>query len=507
MKIPIIKNTVTNYLFALVRLLQGILVTRWMLHYLGQEYYGLWSLLWAIFAYALLLDFGFGMSVQKYTASELFKRDIRKYNTIISAIFSFHAMMSAVIIVASIVASFFLDRIFNITDPDKLRYCRICFLYFAVGSAVAFPTGIFPEILVGSHHLYWRNYVNTVGKIVELVATLAIFLLGGKVLSLITLALILWMGNNLVMASLIPRCIPGFRISFRIDIPTCREIANFSWFVYLTSIAKLVRNRSSHILISIFSGLTSVGIYHLSNRLSDLCFLACAQYQENISPVTATLHSNGERESLKQFIFHSMRWMSCLGICIMLPAYVFTEEALSVLFKIDSTEVVFYTHLSLILAYAQLAFRQVMHSFLLMSGWHRFLSYSVFAEAIANLVMNILLLPHFGIVSVFWNAIAIKLLISLILFFPATFSALKLFWGRVFWNVYLLPFLLAAPGTVLAVLFRNRFRSLFGDFLTAACGSIILSGIFAALAFCFLLKKEEKAMIFSKIRTIFPGRA
>lgn len=34
-------------------------MTRWLLASLGQEYYGLWALLWSFFCYSLLLDFGF----------------------------------------------------------------------------------------------------------------------------------------------------------------------------------------------------------------------------------------------------------------------------------------------------------------------------------------------------------------------------------------------------------------------------------------------------------------
>ena len=73
MKIPVIKNTVTNYLNAGVRLLQGILISRWIIGYLGMEYYGLWTLLWSFFVYALLLDFGCGVSAQKYTSGGLRK--------------------------------------------------------------------------------------------------------------------------------------------------------------------------------------------------------------------------------------------------------------------------------------------------------------------------------------------------------------------------------------------------------------------------------------------------
>ena len=43
------KNTLTNYILVVIRLLEGIFVTRWMYQYLGQEYYGFWALLWTIF--------------------------------------------------------------------------------------------------------------------------------------------------------------------------------------------------------------------------------------------------------------------------------------------------------------------------------------------------------------------------------------------------------------------------------------------------------------------------
>ena len=79
MKIPFFKNTVTNYFSMFVRLVQGILVTRWIISHLGEAQYGLWVMLWSFFSYALLLDLGFGVAAQKVTATELHKQNIEKY--------------------------------------------------------------------------------------------------------------------------------------------------------------------------------------------------------------------------------------------------------------------------------------------------------------------------------------------------------------------------------------------------------------------------------------------
>ncbi len=98
MKIPVFKNTATNYMIMGIRLIEGILVTRWILNHLGKENYGLWAILWSFFCYALLLDFGFGVTARKSTSVELYRTDPDRYNRTISLIFSFHMAMAVLIL-------------------------------------------------------------------------------------------------------------------------------------------------------------------------------------------------------------------------------------------------------------------------------------------------------------------------------------------------------------------------------------------------------------------------
>ena len=90
-------NTASNYALMAVRVLQGILITRWLFHYLGESYYGFWSILWAFFTYMIVFNLGFGAATQKYTAEHLFETDIKKYNSIISIVFGFYGAIAAII--------------------------------------------------------------------------------------------------------------------------------------------------------------------------------------------------------------------------------------------------------------------------------------------------------------------------------------------------------------------------------------------------------------------------
>ena len=64
-------GAVLNYVIIGLNALVGLLYTPFMLRCLGQNEYGLYSLVASIIAYLTLLDFGFGPAVVRYTAKYL----------------------------------------------------------------------------------------------------------------------------------------------------------------------------------------------------------------------------------------------------------------------------------------------------------------------------------------------------------------------------------------------------------------------------------------------------
>lgn len=505
MKSPLLKNTMTNYLSVFVRVLQGIFITRWTVHYLGTDYYGLWALLWSFFSYALLLDFGFGVSAQKYTSMEIFKTDISRYNRIISTVFSFHLAMFALIALGTIGASFFLDDIIRVYEPEKLAYCTKAFLIFGLGTACIFPLGMFSEILVGLQKLYLRNYVNICSKIVELIGTLAIFLLGGRLIALCIFVISLGFLTNIVMAIFTSKLIHGFKISLKLDWATCKEISGFSGFVYLMAISRLILNKSNRLLISIFCGLTSVGLYHLASRLSEFCYMAAVQYQENIRPVSANLHSQGKIDQLRTIIYNSLRWNVFISMLIMLPSFIFAGDLISFLFNVSDAEVTYLSRLFVASIFCSCVCRTIPEAYLQMTERHKKMGYVMMGEAAANLAANIATLPYFGVASVLWNSIIIRILMTFIFVLPPMMKSLKFSWQKYFWGVYGLPFLLCLPASALAF-GVEKLRPQLGMFFTMSIGGGFCMVTFAVLAYAFMLNAQERQIAREKIAAKIKSR-
>ena len=400
MKIPFFKNTVTNYFSMFVRLVQGILVTRWLISHLGEAQYGLWVMLWSFFSYALLLDLGFGVAAQKVTATELYKNDIKKYNHTISSIFFSHVSMALLILPLTFVGMYYVRELFHLkadATPEYIYFCREALLLSGLAATVVFPLGVFPEILVGLQKLYLRNYIIVVSKIVELAGVIVIFSVGAGLFKLLLFVMLVMGLTQFAMLVSVWKSIPGFRICLAFDKEVFKGIFRFSTAVYIISIGRMIWERGMFLLISIFCGLVSVGIFQLGSRIPFLIQQIALPYVENLSPISALLHSRNRMMHLAQILMRSIRWVNFFAAGATVMVMIYAPRIILLLFNVESNEAAFICRLMVLFVYFLLVFRIIPEKFLTMAEEHKFLAKVQSFESIFFIVISIvglLIRPH-----------------------------------------------------------------------------------------------------------------
>ena len=400
MKIPFFKNTVTNYFSMFVRLVQGILVTRWLISHLGEAQYGLWIMLWSFFSYALLLDLGFGVAAQKVTATELYKQDIGKYNHTISSIFFSHVSMALLILPLTFVGMYFVRELFHLpldATPEYIAFCREALLLSGLAATVVFPLGVFPEILVGLQKLYLRNYIIIVSKIVELAGVIIIFALDWGLFRLLLFVMAVMGATQLAMLLAVWKSIPNFRIRFTFDKAVFKSIFRFSAAVYIISIGRMIWERGMFLLISIFCGLTAVGIFQLGSRIPFLIQQISLPYVENISPISALLHSKKRTRFLGQILMRSIRWVNFFAAGATALVIIYAPRIILFLFNVEDAEATFICRLMVLFVYYLLVLRFIPEKFLTMAEEHRFLAKVQSFESCFFILISIaglLIKPH-----------------------------------------------------------------------------------------------------------------
>lgn len=166
-------------------------------------------------------------------------------------------------------------------------------------------------------------------------------------------------------------------------------LTNLSWFL------------STQIdiwIIGMYNPVEAVGVYGVVSRLVALVAFSLVAFSTIIPPIISAVHASHDRNELRQIISESTRWILSISVPIILILNLEGKFILKYFFGAKFVDG--YTAL-VILSFAQLinAGSGLVGWFLQMTGEHRtFMKITIF-WGIINIVLNVILVPRFGIVG------------------------------------------------------------------------------------------------------------
>lgn len=495
-------NTASNYALIVVRVLQGILVTRWLYHYLGVDYYGFWSLLWVFFTYMGIFNFGFGAATQKFTAEKIFKNDIEKYNKIMSMIFGFYCLIAFVSCVIIAVSSLYLPSWTRLSAPDKIAECSKALLIFGVGMTAAFPLTMFSDILTGLKLIYQKNSVLLCARIFEALGVLAIIYLDGGFISIVTYSVTINMLSALIIAAIAVRKVAGFSIYAYFERKLFAKMCNFSTFAYLTSVGNLIISRTDRLVLGVFSGLQSVGLYQLSTRLPEISSTLSVQFQDNVMPLSANLIKDGDTAKLRKILNVGMRFIIFVSVGTSVLFFSLCEPTIQFLFAVKNPTITKICRIFLISQFVACVFKCVPARYLLMAGRHKFITISTLIEAVANLLLSIFLCRKIGIMGVIWGTLIPNVIMSGFVIFPQAMRSLNIGILTIFAN-FARPIAAVLPALAICEFAKMYFKSQTCDILNLSL-IYILSGLaYAGFSWFFVITFAERQKILQLLKRGF----
>ena len=492
----LLRNTLTNYVVLIWRMITSIFITRFLFLGLGAEHYGFWALLWTIFGYSLLLDFGFGVSVQKFTAEVRVNKDMKEYNSLITAVLCTYLAITSVIIVMTFAAAPFLDTILSMAKNADISYYKTVFIIFGIGAALVFPTGIFPEILVGLNRTDLKNYVLFGTVTANIIGIYTIYILKYSLLALTVFSVSVNMISNLIMIVLVFKNFPGFRISPKFfHWSYVKKLGSFSIFAYIYAISVVIIFRTDRTVLGIMLGMEAVAVYQIGTRLSEMMQQLTTQFQKSLAPVTVTLFKNNEKERFKWVLMRSARITLFVSTLFFIIFFILVKQIMFIWLKVDNPNSIKIAHIMLISIYVTVIFKTPFLKSIQMAGKHKFVAYLSIAEGIVNILLSVYLvhtLKTNPVLGVAYGTIVPGLFFSIFLFFPvaAKFTGIKM--SYYITKVFLPIILVVIPPLAILICATKYipFASWNIFYLAAITGGTTLiyfiSGLF------FYIKKDER---------------
>ena len=450
------RNAATNYVNIIVRIGSGLVLFRLLFQHLEHERFGYYSLLWSLFGYAILLDFGLGVAVQKVVAQKAASGDLPALNRLVTTIvWSFAAIGLACFLIFAAGRGLFLDWIH--VAPENRAEFGTAYLIFFAALAVNLPLALFHEMLRGLQRMDIVNWSVVAAQLLNLGLMTYGLLTGWPFAAIVLTSVATTVAPEIAALFFVRKLIPGLSLHPRnFHLPDVRGVLSFSIVAYLITFTNIVMVRSDQAVISFTIGVGFVALYQLGYKASEFFGHFSRQMQEALSPAAAHLHATGDTGAVRGLLVQSSR----ITILVTTPLYALCAayldpviRILSGLKQVDATT--FWVGEALLLAtYTTLITSSCSKRIMVMCGWERRLLKVSLAEAGLNLVFSLLLVRPFGILGVAVGTLVPAVLIGWCWTLPLTAKFAEIGYGtllREFFAPVLAP-VLASLAVLAAVL-------------------------------------------------------
>ncbi len=388
-------NALSGYSLLLLKIFLGLITFRLLYQGLGAdpERFGFWGLLWAVFGYGILLDFGFGYAAQKSVAELSVRQDWDRLSRVLSTIFFYYLFASLVIVTIGIFFSEALIGLFNVSarNHDEFRSVLIVFL---IGMGAMFPLGILPEILKGQQRTAAANHLSMAGTVANFAVVVAVVWFKLSFMSLVAGSLACILVANGIAAKLAFQKMPQVRIHPKyFSFAEIVNISRFSLFAYCGMLSNVVRVKLDQPIISAILGVAFVTPYQAGGKVGEMFGMFTRQIADALSPAAAHLHAKDDREVFREMLFNGMRYSLMVATPLVIVTAVYMKGLIRLLTGMDEpTPAMIWTGELLLCWYYSLALtHRVFKSMAMMAGQEKRLMVQGVCEAAANLILSVVL--------------------------------------------------------------------------------------------------------------------
>lgn len=487
-----------NYVIIALNTLSGLLYTPYMLRCLGQNEYGLYSLVASVIAYLTLLDFGFGSAIVRFTAkiraTGTKKDEWELYGMFISG----YIIIGAIVTIAGLFLYFNVDRMFDRTmTPDELRQSRIMMALLVTNLAVTFPLSVFGSIISAYEKFVFQRILNIFRIILSTIVLVVVLAMGYKAVALVIVQTIFSVGT-LIANLLYCRYRLHIKVWFcRFKMLLFKEIMIFSWWNFLGAIVDRIYWSTGQFILGMYCGTIEVAVFSVAITFMHLYMAMSTSLNSVLLPrITRLVTSNENRKEISDLFIRTGR-LQFIIISLILSGFLVFGRTFIHLWAGNGYDesylitVIFFTALLCPLI------QNVGITILLARGQQKFRSVVYLAIAVFSLVGQALVSPLYG-------ATGCAIVIGLTLFI-GQWVVMNIYYYKIqgldivsFWKqigrMAICPVLLTVAG-----LYLSRYVDV-DSWLKLASGGFLFTTLFGILMWRFGIGKYEKTQLLTLIK-------
>jgi O-antigen/teichoic acid export membrane protein len=399
----ILTNAAANWLGYAGQILVAFFLMPILNGALGNDRYGIWSLVESLLAYLVLLDFGIGASVVRFVARFEAIRDYDKVNRVFSTSICVFLAAGLLAMGLAVGLAFLVLPCFDKIPAELAPEARWLLIILGMNLGLGLPLKVFSCLLDALGRYPIHNAARIGSLLVRTSLLLVVAWSGG---GLVPLAWVI-MGCNLLEYGTLSlfawRYMPELRFSFSLaDRETLRTMRGYSVDAFLAMIAGRISFQTAAIVIGAFLGSTPITFFAIASRLVEYSKDSFRAITQCLTPAVSVLEAHGDQAGIQRVLFNATRYALWMVLPVQAGLMTLGEPFLRLWMKHDP-HIAENSHLPLLILAAPLvlALPQMVAARILYGvGQLRWFARAALAEALVNLLMSLVLVVPLGIEGV-----------------------------------------------------------------------------------------------------------
>lgn len=423
------RNILASWLSHALTLVVGLYLVRYVKGTLGDTGYGAWIFVSAIAGYSGLLYMGFGAAVCRWSAKYHALQDWSGLNRVLSSIAAVYAFNSLIAIAAAGLCAGLAPSLSD-WEGQSLTEVRQVLLLLGVNAAASLWGSVYAGLLFGIQRLDLQRAVVVSCTLVRAALTIVGLHYAPTLLVMAGTFLAVTVIENTAYYVLAHRLVPQLNLSWRhVSKSAFRECYGFTAFNALSMISDYLISLTDTIVIGCMVGTAATVPYFIAQRLCQMARAPLEQLAEVMLPKAGELQARGEQERLRQLILRTTGLSLLLSGGFAIGSWYFAERLL--LTWLGPGNEASWPILMVLLAVQVIGLPlHVSKMALLGLGEIRVPALLDAAQAVANLVLSVVLVQAWGVIGVAWGTLIPAVVFNLGLLLPYACRRLGITGGR-----------------------------------------------------------------------------
>ena len=255
-----------SYVAIAINIVTGILYTPWMIHSIGRENFGLYTLAMSVIS-LFVFDFGLSSAVTRFIAKYLAEGQQDKANNCLGLVYRLYFIIDVVLFLILVGVFFFIPQIYKELSPDEIQKFEVVYCVAALYSVISFPFIPVNGVLTAHEKFIQLKICDVAHKLIIVVAMSACLLMGGGLYSLVIVNAAAGVLTILFKLYCIRRYTPQSVSLHYSNKSEFREILGFSGWVTVIAVAQRCVFNLAPSILGALSGSTAIAILGIAITL------------------------------------------------------------------------------------------------------------------------------------------------------------------------------------------------------------------------------------------------